>query len=244
MELCGIYARDPCAPLVGPVAYELETISSVHESMELLDELKGRRGVSLARRALKYANDGSGSVMETFWYGVFCLPPRLGGSNLPRPLQNAPLEWSLDVANVVSHERMRPDFYWSQYNTACEHQGGDHARETALAEDSRRARDYELCGIHYLPHEARRPKRRGGTRHLVPAIPYHLFIRGACLQTQGRSHSERLRRSCSLQGPSRPTASATGEMGRMMPLHDGRAKKRAECAPHCSHSPQFVSVWI
>lgn len=170
MELCGIYARDPCAPLVGPVAYELETISSVHESMELLDELKGRRGVSLARRAIKYANDGSGSVMETFWYGVFCLPPRLGGSNLPRPLQNAPLEWSLDVADVVSHERMRPDFYWSQYNTACEHQGGDHAREAALAEDSRRARDYELCGIHYLPLTKRDAQNEGAVRDILSQL--------------------------------------------------------------------------
>ena len=151
MELCGIYARDPCAPLVGPVAHDLEPLSSVRESLELLGELSGRRGVSLARRALAHANDGSGSVMETFWYGVFCLPPRLGGSNLAHPLQNTPLEWSKGIAEIVSHERMRPDFYWPQYETACEHQGGDHTDEVALAEDSRRARDYELCGIHYLP---------------------------------------------------------------------------------------------
>ena len=170
MELCGIYARDPCAPLVGSVAYELEPISSVGESTELLEKLKGRRGVSLARRALKYANDGSGSIMETFWYGVFCLPPRLGGSNLPRPLQNVPLEWSLDVADVVSHERMRPDFYWSQYETACEHQGGDHAREAALAEDSRRARDYELCGIHYLPLTKQDARNEGAVREILSQL--------------------------------------------------------------------------
>lgn len=170
MELCGIYARDPRMPLAGPVAHDLEPIASVRESMELLEELRGRRGVSLARRALSYANDGSGSVMETFWYGVFCLPPRLGGSNLPRPLQNAPLEWASDVIDIVSHERMRPDFYWPQYETACEHQGGDHAGEAALAEDSRRARDYELCGIHYLPLTKRDATNEGAVRETLSQL--------------------------------------------------------------------------
>lgn len=170
MELCGIYARDPRQPLGGPVAHDLEPITSVHDSAELLKTLAGRRGVSLARRALTYANDGSGSVMETFWYGVFCLPPRLGGSNLARPLQNVPLEWSPDVADVVSHELMRPDFYWPQYKTACEHQGGDHTCEAALAEDSKRARDYELCDIHYLPLTKREARNESTVRELLSQL--------------------------------------------------------------------------
>lgn len=170
MELCGIYARDPSMPLVGPVGHDLEPIASVRESVELLEELRGRRGVSLARQALAYANDGSGSVMETLWYCVFCLPPRLGGSNLARPLQNAPLEWTSEVIDIVSHERMRPDFYWSRYETACEHQGRDHAGEASLAEDSRRARDYELCGIHYLPLTKRDARNEGAVRELLSQL--------------------------------------------------------------------------
>ena len=170
MELCGIYARDPSMPLVGPVAHDLDPITSVGASVELLEELRGRRGVSLARRALACANDGSGSVMETFWYCVFCLPPRLGGSSLARPLQNAPLEWTSDVIDIVSHERMRPDFYWPQYETACEHQGRDHAGEAALAEDSRRARDYELCGIRYLPLTKRDARNEGTVRELLAQL--------------------------------------------------------------------------
>ena len=170
MELCGIYARDPSMPLVGPVAHDLDPITSVGASVELLEELRGRRGVSLARRALACANDGSGSVMETFWYCVFCLPPRLGGSSLARPLQNAPLEWTSDVIDIVLHERMRPDFYWPQYETACEHQGRDHAGEAALAEDSRRARDYELCGIRYLPLTKRDARNEGTVRELLAQL--------------------------------------------------------------------------
>lgn len=151
MELCGRYTRDPIAPLVGDVAHDIEPVSSVHELRAFLDESGGLHGVSLARMAASYANDGSGSTMETCWYGVFCLPPRLGGAHLARPLQNVPLDWPAGVADLVSHERMRPDFHWPQYETACEHQGGDHTSEQALEEDSRRARDYELCHIHYLP---------------------------------------------------------------------------------------------
>ena len=151
MELCGRYARDPSAPLVGDVAHDIEPVSSVQELRAFLDEPTGLHGVELARMAASYANDGSGSTMETCWYGVFCLPPRLGGAHLARPLQNVPLDWPDGVAGLVSHGRMRPDFHWPQYETACEHQGGGHTSERALEEDSRRARDYELCHIHYLP---------------------------------------------------------------------------------------------
>ena len=151
MELCGRYARDPLAPLVGDVVHDIEPVSSVGELQAFLDEPTGLHGVELARMAASYANDGSGSVMETCWYGVFCLPPRLGGAHLERPLQNVALDWPAEAAGLVSHERMRPDFHWPRYETACEHQGGDHTSEQALEEDSRRARDYELCHIHYLP---------------------------------------------------------------------------------------------
>ena len=170
MELCGIYARDPIEPLSGPVAHDLDPIGSVAGASGLVGELGGRRGVALARRALALANDGSGSVMETFWYGVFCLPPRLGGAHLMRPLQNVRLEWPEGLVGVVSHERMRPDFYWPEYATACEHQGGDHADEAALAEDSRRARDYELCHIHYLPLTKQDARTEGAVRALLAQL--------------------------------------------------------------------------
>lgn len=151
MELCGRYARDPSQPLVGEVVHDIEPVATTRELTEFLSRTTGVAGLSLARRAASYANDGSGSTMETLWYAVFCLPPRLGGSHLARPLQNVALEWPADVEGIVSHGTMRPDFHWPQYMLACEHQGGDHVGEQALQEDSDRARDYELCHIHYLP---------------------------------------------------------------------------------------------
>ena len=151
MELVGLYARDPLEPRAGEVAHDIEPIASVRDLEGFLENASRVRGLERARLVASYANDGSNSTMETLWYAAFCLPPRLGGSHLARPLQNVPLDWPDEVASVVGHGTMRPDFYWPGYETACEHQGGDHADEGALVEDSGRARDYELCHIHYLP---------------------------------------------------------------------------------------------
>lgn len=151
MELCGTYARDPDEPRAGKVAHNLEPIGCVDDARAWLGEARALHGLGMARRAAAYANDGSNSAMETLWYLTFCLPPRLGGLHLPRPLQNVPLDWPAAARDLVSHERMRPDFYWPAYATACEHLGGDHESMEAVIEDSDRARDYELCHIAYLP---------------------------------------------------------------------------------------------
>lgn len=151
MELCGSYARDPLSPSSGEVIYDLPPVSSVAEVASFLESVRGLHGHTLARMAAGYANDGSGSTMETLWYHAFCLPPRLGGMHLQRPLQNVPLQWPDEVSALVSHQTMRPDFFWASYRAACEHQGRDHTSEEALAEDCDRARDYELCGIDYFP---------------------------------------------------------------------------------------------
>lgn len=151
MELCGSYARDPLRPSEGEVLYDLPPLATVAEVREFLRDARGLHGLELARLAAGYANDGSGSSMETLWYHAFCLPPRLGGLHLAKPLQNVPLAWPPEVRDLVKHKTMRPDFFWEKYRVACEHQGKDHASEAALSEDCDRARDYELCDIAYLP---------------------------------------------------------------------------------------------
>lgn len=111
MELCGSYARDPLSPASGEVVYGLPPVSSVAEVTSFLESASGLHGHTLAHMAAGYANDGSGSAMETLWYHAFCLPPRLGGMHLQRPLQNVPLQWPDKVSSLVSHQTMRPDFY-------------------------------------------------------------------------------------------------------------------------------------
>lgn len=170
MELVGLYARDPLEPRTGEVAHDIEPIASARDLEGFLESATRLRGLERARLVASYANDGSNSTMETLWYAAFCLPPRLGGSHLARPLQNVRLDWPEEVVPVVGHGIMRPDFYWPGYETACEHQGGDHADEVALSEDSSRARDYELCHIHYLPLTKKDARREESMRALLAQL--------------------------------------------------------------------------
>lgn len=170
MELCGSYARDPLHPSEGEVLYDLPPLTTVAEVREFLQEARSLHGLELARLAAGYANDGSGSSMETLWYHAFCLPPRLGGLRLARPLQNAPLAWPPEVRDLVKHKTMRPDFFWGQYRVACERQGKDHASESALSEDCDRARDYELCDIAYLPVSKKDAKSEESVRAFLAQL--------------------------------------------------------------------------
>lgn len=174
MELAGSYARDPESPAQGEVAYGVQSAGPVGEMSRFLEEAARLKGLRLARRAVSYANDGSGSAMETLWYLVFCLPPRLGGAHLPRPLQNAPVEWPDGVRPLSCHQVLTPDFLWPAYHCVAEHDGRDHLGELAFFEDRDRARDYELLGLGYLPL-TRRDLRSTEAARLVLAQMAHLF---------------------------------------------------------------------
>ena len=151
MELCGSYARDPMSPATGSVAYDLEPVAGVCEIRDLLGQMGGASGVKLARRAASYANDGSGSAMETLWYFAFCLPPRLGGIHLERPLQNVAIEWPPGTRELACHKVLRPDFHWPRFRRVCEYDSELHKSPHAFYEDRNRAKDYGLCELGYFP---------------------------------------------------------------------------------------------
>lgn len=151
MEFTGSYSREPDNPLDGEVVYNLAPVSNVTSMTELLAEMKGIHGIKLARQALSYTNNDSGSPMETLWYLIFCLPSYYGGLHMKRPLQNHPIAWPKGINEISCHQKIRPDFYWPQYRTACEYESKFHRNEEAFYEDRARARDYELCKIACLP---------------------------------------------------------------------------------------------
>lgn len=151
MEMTGSYVRNPMRPADGDVTFGCEPLANVSEMSALLDQLCGKHGVKLARRALLYANDGSGSPMETLWYLLFCLPPSLGGLHLERPLQNVALDIPEGMRNLTCHRRLRPDFYWPRYQRVGEYDSSLHKDENSFYEDRRRAKDYGLLGLAYFP---------------------------------------------------------------------------------------------
>lgn len=64
-ELCGTFSRDPRDPRLGPVAYDVEPVTSVARIREYLDACPGVRGVAAARRALERAADNAWSAPES-----------------------------------------------------------------------------------------------------------------------------------------------------------------------------------
>lgn len=151
MELAGTYCRDPLDPANGEIVYGLENLADVSAMASWLDVPRHLHGIDLARISCAYAASSSASAMETFWYHVLCMPPRLGGMHLERPLLNAKLDWPSGVGELVCHGSIRPDFFWPDAGVACEYDGAGHREESAFQEDRNRARDYALCGIDYFP---------------------------------------------------------------------------------------------
>lgn len=64
-ELCGTFSRDPRDPRLGPVAYDVEPVTSVARIRAYLDACPGVRGVTAARRALARAADNAWSPPES-----------------------------------------------------------------------------------------------------------------------------------------------------------------------------------
>ena len=150
MELCGSYARLPDRA-TSEVTYDLAPVGTIEKITELLANLKGLHGSLLARRAASYANDGSGSPMETLWFFLFCMPPRLGGIHLARPQQNVAINWPEGIRELACHNILTPDFHWPEYRRVCEYDSELHKSDQAFYEDRNRAKDYELCNLGYFP---------------------------------------------------------------------------------------------
>ena len=151
MELAGSYTRDPSDPLGGEVTYGVEPISNNASMRTFLQDTSGLHGIKMARQAAAFSNDASGSPMETLWYLLFCLPNYYGGLHMEQPLQNQPIAWPKGVEEISCHHRLRPDFLWPQYKTACEYESRLHQNTEAFYEDRARAHDYELCKVACLP---------------------------------------------------------------------------------------------
>lgn len=150
-ELCGRYARHPSCPRNEQPAYDLEPVTSADRLARYLRDARRVDGLPLARQALAYALDNLGSPMETLLEMACCLPPHLGGINLPKPVSNQPLEFSEHERGLVSHVTLRPDLFWRKYQTAGEYNGRDHDGRDASAEDDRRVSDYQVCSIKVFP---------------------------------------------------------------------------------------------
>ena len=160
MELCGSYSRwrlDPGVmgdPYYQAPADERACTFGVPPAMQLKKALgfvernSKLRGSVGAQSALKWVSEGSASPMETAVYLLLCLPKRLGGYGLPKPILNP----KLLVSNPDGIKERYPDLFWLGANIDVEYNSdSEHSGEWSRYRDSKREVELTVGNVKVLP---------------------------------------------------------------------------------------------
>ena len=147
MELCGFYSqwKLPTAfksqeerlqnPETRSCTFGVPEAMHASQSQGYASRLASRYGAARAQAAARWLADGSASPMETAVYLLLCLPKRLGGYGLPRPVLNPSVTIQTPDGNLERH----PDLYWEERNIDVEYNSDeDHSGEWARYRDSKR----------------------------------------------------------------------------------------------------------
>ena len=160
MELCGMYSRWRLEPgqmgdpyYLSPAenracTFDLPPATRVNRVQRFVDKQKGDRGATGARAALKWILNNSASPMETAVYLLLCLPKRLGGYGLPKPILNP----KLIISNPTGTKERYPDLFWVGANIDVEYNSdSSHSGEWSRYRDSKREIELTVANIKVLP---------------------------------------------------------------------------------------------
>ena len=160
MELCGSYSTWRLdtgeSALTGingrqsapSCTYGLPPAITAKRLSNFVERMQGWRGAVGARKAIRWIIDGSASPMETATYLLLCLPRRLGGYGLPKPMLN-PL---LKISGPDGVKQRFPDLFWIGANIDVEYNSDeDHSGEWARYRDSKRVIELAGAEIRVLP---------------------------------------------------------------------------------------------
>ena len=178
MELCGSYSRwqlapapsgDPSQPAFEETigyTYDIPRAMNANLMEGFLERLMGYRGNNGAKLAARWLVNGSASPMETATYLLLCLPKRLGGYGLPKPILNP----KLIISNPDGTKVRYPDLFWQGPNIDVEYNSdSDYSGEWARYRDSRREVELTVANVRVLP--LTRPQ-------LVDAEQFDAFAQG------------------------------------------------------------------
>lgn len=151
-ECCGSYSRCPSDPRSGKIIYDkpgkCTRLITPKELRSYIQELRGMKGIALARTVAQYVIDESGSPMESFFNHSLTLPPRFGGLSIATPLANKQLVMSDRIKPILKHKSLRPDLQWPKFHVLAEYLGdAEHSGKPSRVEDKRRMQDYATA--HY-----------------------------------------------------------------------------------------------
>ena len=156
-ELCGVYSlRSDCE---AGLFTRSKTLTSVDQLRRFTEKMPRVPGLAVARRALRFAVDGSASPAETKLEMLTCLARALGGGAFEQPVMNYELQLPVKAARMAGKRTYRCDLAWPESNVAVEYNSmryhTDNAQVTA---DDIRKNILEYCGM-----------------RVIVAKPYHLY---------------------------------------------------------------------
>jgi hypothetical protein len=165
MELCGTHSTLPFTPgLTLPFELsEREKKNGFVDTHPIMNATQLRafiQAMGLGRQAkaliaARFVIDGSRSPCESRLYIVLCLPTRLGGYGLPRPLLNYRIDLPKHLWEVAGTDRYYVDFYYpgemyAGITQAVEFDGGYHWQGNQRMRDNVRQILLEEMGIQVI----------------------------------------------------------------------------------------------
>lgn len=160
MELCGTYSkwRETPNDIGNPYflarketqscTFDVPCAMRTSRAKAFVNRLNGWDGAVGARAALRWVLDGSASPMETAVYLQLCLPKRLGGYGLPKPVLNP----KLIVNNPDGTKERYPDLFWAGANIDVEYNSDEeHSGEWSRYRDSKREIELTVANVKVLP---------------------------------------------------------------------------------------------
>ena len=150
-ELCSAYVPHPFEP--GEVSSYAGGIlkRAPLTNVERLKLLAPTFGVGNARsiaNALKWIVADSESPRETMLYMLLCLPYRLGGYGLPKPIMNCEIPLDHDESMMANRGSFRADLYWPEQRLDVEYDSTQfHLNEARMETDAVRRNVLNHKGI-------------------------------------------------------------------------------------------------
>lgn len=139
---------------------------------------RGIYGMGAVCKALDHALNGSASPMETAVSALMCLPCRLGGFGLPKPLLNQRIELEGQALSASGGRSYVPDLYWPKQKVALEYDGAEyHSSDAQIAHDQRRRNILASLGITVLVMRKEQLHNEQELILIAQTIARHLGVR-------------------------------------------------------------------
>ena len=156
MEFCGTYRRNVELPRIDgsgitlTTAYQQPPLSNLRRLHGYIGSMKSAPGQQKALKALEYVLPDSASPMETALYLLLCLPRRLGGYALPKPVLNPAIFFSESGRKFTLNNSAKPDLYWSDARLDLEYNSDEFHGEDRRAISSMRRKALERMRVEVI----------------------------------------------------------------------------------------------